>query len=353
MMIVASNVGYERSCADLSKSSPAAALDGSFAAAMTTAAQAVVAGQASDEAGSLPVAPELTTNLSVDVPTTVSSLATGIHLPVLVVSAPGAEADPRRCEVVEVDTISLQGDDDGPSEPAAELALPPADAIVLSTNPVISPEISAGPARAISHPFAAKPGGVAVAIGAIPSTVADATAIPVAVAIEVRKPPVERNVESREGVAFIVNEQRAPLPVQALIDRAVPAATPADRAPVFAMHIAEAARDVLAATGDADVHFSVRPERLGPVFVTIERGDAGSSVRLGLDTPAQVQAVRQAETILNDARGGSPFVEVTVDLASEDARGRSARAPVPVRPAPPAPPGAPAPDAPVRTGRFA
>jgi Flagellar hook-length control protein FliK len=85
------------------------------------------------------------------------------------------------------------------------------------------------------------------------------------------------------------------------------------------------ARDVVQLSGDADVHFNVRPETLGPVAVTIARGEDGARLHLGVESQTALQAVRQAEPRLTDsaARSGAPFVNVTVDLNAREQRGRS------------------------------
>jgi hypothetical protein len=103
------------------------------------------------------------------------------------------------------------------------------------------------------------------------------------------------------------------------IERALP--TLVERMIAFKPTIIDAARDV-AQVGDArDLRFNVRPETLGLVAVTIERTDAGQSLRLGVETPAAVQAVRQAEPTFTDARSGNSFVNVTVDMTASDQRG--------------------------------
>ena len=99
-----------------------------------------------------------------------------------------------------------------------------------------------------------------------------------------------------------------------------------DRLAQFVPLITDAVRDIVSIARDRELHFSVRPDTLGQVAVTIERGDAGLGLRLGVETPTAVQAVRQAEPILNDSRGNAPFAHVTVELTSSDQRGRPARA---------------------------
>ncbi len=105
----------------------------------------------------------------------------------------------------------------------------------------------------------------------------------------------------------------------------------ADRIATFAPIIADVARDMIAIAQDKDVRFNVRPDILGPVAVTIERTDAGPTLRLGVETQAAVQAVRQAESTMNDARGSAQFVQVTVDMNAPDSRGRSPRTMPPPR----------------------
>lgn len=98
-----------------------------------------------------------------------------------------------------------------------------------------------------------------------------------------------------------------------------------NRAATFAPIIADAVRDLVAIAHDKDVRFNVRPETLGPVAITIERTEAGQTLRLSVETQAAVQAVRQAEPMMNDARGSAPFVQITVDMNAPDSRGRSPR----------------------------
>ena len=97
----------------------------------------------------------------------------------------------------------------------------------------------------------------------------------------------------------------------------------AERAATFAPVIADAVRDLAVMAQDKDLRFNVRPEALGPVAVTIERSEAGPTLRLSVETQAAAQAVRQAEPMLNDARGHLPFVQVTVDMSAPDSRNRS------------------------------
>jgi hypothetical protein len=99
-------------------------------------------------------------------------------------------------------------------------------------------------------------------------------------------------------------------------------------ASLFSAHVAALARDVVSMGTERDMRFNVRPEILGPVAVTIERREDGPTLRLSVETPMAVQAVRQAEPALNDAaaRAGSPFVQVSVDLQSPGQRDRPTRA---------------------------
>jgi hypothetical protein len=135
---------------------------------------------------------------------------------------------------------------------------------------------------------------------------------------------VKRKADLPEPIATPGAEQRMPFQPLPMIEKVAVAV--AARTPVFAVQIADVARDVLRITGDAEMRFNVKPDTLGPIAVTIERGDAGLGLKLGVETPAAVQAVRQAEPILNDVRGNAPFVQVSVDLNSPDTRGRQARA---------------------------
>jgi hypothetical protein len=135
---------------------------------------------------------------------------------------------------------------------------------------------------------------------------------------------VKRKADLPEPIATPGAEQRMPFQPLPMIEKVAVAV--AARTPVFAVQIADVARDVLRITGDAEMRFNVKPDTLGPIAVTIERGEAGLGLKLGVETPAAVHAVRQAEPILNDVRGNAPFVQVSVDLNSPDARGRPARA---------------------------
>jgi hypothetical protein len=146
-------------------------------------------------------------------------------------------------------------------------------------------------------------------------------------------------------------DYRTPSPIVVpAIERALP--TLVERMVAFTPTIIDVARD-LAQLGDArDMKFNVRPEILGPVAVTIERTDIGPSLRLGVESPAALQAARQAESGLNDPRHGNPFVNVTVDLTASDQRGRAPRA-VPVLRPGHAVIANEEPNAPALTGRFA
>jgi hypothetical protein len=95
-----------------------------------------------------------------------------------------------------------------------------------------------------------------------------------------------------------------------------------DRGPAFAPMLTQIARDVLALSADRDVRFNLRPDVLGPVAVTIERTDAGTHLRLGVETQSAVQALRAAEPMLNDGRSAAPFVQVSVDMNAPDQRSR-------------------------------
>jgi hypothetical protein len=98
---------------------------------------------------------------------------------------------------------------------------------------------------------------------------------------------------------------------------------PDRRAPDFSAQLMRLARDVVDVSAGEDVQFNVRPAFLGPVSVTIERRDDGPSLRLGVETQAAAQAVKQAEPVLTTS--ASPFVQVSVDLNSPGQRERSAR----------------------------
>jgi hypothetical protein len=151
-----------------------------------------------------------------------------------------------------------------------------------------------------------------------PPVVTNATAI----SLEPSRPIAELRPIQTEPAATPPADNRLP-PPQTLPERALP--TLVERMVAFTPTVIDAARD-LAQIGDArDMKFNVRPEILGSVAVTIERTDAGQNLRLGVETPAAVQAVRQAEPALNDPRHGNPFVNVTVDMTASDQRGRTPR----------------------------
>ncbi len=152
-------------------------------------------------------------------------------------------------------------------------------------------------------------------------------ALPVATEITVQKP---LSVLDRVDVSTAPPpETRGPIaPVQST-ERVQPFAF--ERGPAFAPQIIRIARDFLVVASEQDVRFNVRPDVLGPVAVTIERTDAGSSLRLGVENQAAVQAVKHAEPMLHDARGQVSFVQVSVDLNAPDQRSRQTRGVVPQR----------------------
>ena len=133
------------------------------------------------------------------------------------------------------------------------------------------------------------------------------------------------SIDNAESVVVALADTRA-APLLQPIDK--PASTTPDRVATFAPLIADAVRDLVHLAQDKDVRFHVRPEALGLVAVTIERDAAGPTLRLAVETQLAAQAVRQAEPMMNDARGNAPFVQVTVDLNASDQRGRHARAPI-------------------------
>lgn len=150
-------------------------------------------------------------------------------------------------------------------------------------------------------------------------TVIAAPALPDAV-----KPVRQSTVEITDTVNAVAVEQRVSLTTTVLTPHKAVFAMP-DRLPTFAPLIADAVRDLVTMSRDKDLRFNVRPEALGPVAVTIERSDAGFGLRLGVETPAAVQVLRQAEPMLNDVRGNAPFLQLTVDLNLAEQRGRPAR----------------------------
>ncbi len=157
-----------------------------------------------------------------------------------------------------------------------------------------------------------------------PNQVATA-AIAAPTMVEANRPATRRIVDVIDpAVAAPADQRSVALAMPPTIDRSAPPLP--DRMASFSPLIADAVRDLVTIAGDKDVRFNVRPESLGPVAVTIERGDAGPTLRLGVETPAAAQAVRNAEPALNDSRGNASFVQVTVDLTSPDGRGRTARA---------------------------
>ncbi len=133
-----------------------------------------------------------------------------------------------------------------------------------------------------------------------------------------------QELDSRGPTTPVVGEMRIPVSTSPMTIDKLMAPMP-DRVSTFPGYVADAAHDILRMTGDADMRFNVRPETLGQIAVTIQRSEAGLGLRLGVETPAAVQAVRQAEPMLNDVRGHVPFAHVSVDLNSPDTRGRSAR----------------------------
>ncbi len=158
----------------------------------------------------------------------------------------------------------------------------------------------------------------------VTSVASKPVAAPPPTVLEARGSVVERKVDLPDPAVVVPGEMRIPAQIVPILEK--PVSSIPDRVPVFAVHIADVARDVLSLTKDKDVRFNVQPETLGPVSVTIERGEAGLGLRLGVETLAAVQAVRQAEPMLNDGRSHAPFAHVSVDLNSPDTRGRSARA---------------------------
>lgn len=138
------------------------------------------------------------------------------------------------------------------------------------------------------------------------------------------KPATRAGIDKPELSVTVPGDLR-PATLIPTIDK--PAVTLPDRAPTFAPLIGDAVRDLVNLAQDKNVRFNVRPEVLGPVAVIIERSEAGPTLRLGVETQAAVQAVRQAEPMMNDQRGQAPFVQVTVDLNAPDQRGRPSRAP--------------------------
>ena len=150
------------------------------------------------------------------------------------------------------------------------------------------------------------------------------------VMVETVTPRLVATTDPTEPVVVIASDQRLTVPMpMPVADKQI--APPLDRGAAFPLLVADAVRDVLTIAMSKDVRFNVRPDTLGPVAVTIERGDAGPSLHLRVDTPAAVQAIRQAEPMLNDARGNTPFVQVSVDLGTPEGRGRPARAAFPLK----------------------
>lgn len=157
-------------------------------------------------------------------------------------------------------------------------------------------------------------------------------AAPVGIAAPVVVEPAKRAsgiAIERTELSFLPPSEVRALAPGALSDK--PFVPALDRSVTFAPVIADAVRDLIAIAQEKDVRFNVRPEMLGPIAVTIERTDAGPTLRLGVETLAAAQVVRQAEPTLNDARGAAPFLQITVDMNAPDSRGRSARATPPQR----------------------
>jgi hypothetical protein len=196
--------------------------------------------------------------------------------------------------------------------PISVLASDPAMAIAAA-----APQVD--PVRPAVMPRNAEPAtGIPVEPKAIPVTP------PASMTLATPGADIKRKADLPDPIVATGVEQRMPLQPLPVMDKGTAAV--AARTPVFAVQIADVARDVLRITGDAEMRFNVKPDTLGPIAVTIERGEAGLGLKLGVETPSAIQAVRQAEPMLNDVRGNAPFVQVSVDLNSPDARGRPARA---------------------------
>jgi hypothetical protein len=151
------------------------------------------------------------------------------------------------------------------------------------------------------------------------------------VLLELRQTLPEPRLVQTELVALSIAGNRTPTGAsQSLPERALP--TLVERMIAFTPMIVDAVRDLVQFGDGRDMRFNVRPEALGPVAVTIERTEAGQHLRLGVETPAALQVVKQAEPALNDQRAGTPFINVTVDMAPSDQRGRTPRAAAVVRP---------------------
>jgi hypothetical protein len=157
---------------------------------------------------------------------------------------------------------------------------------------------------------------------AAPQVVDTQIAIAAPMLLEPAKRTASRTFEKLELSVAPAMDQR-PMAVLPTLEK--PAPPLPERVATFEPIIADAVRDLIAIARDKDVRFSVRPEILGPIAVSIERSDAGPILRLGVDTQAAVQAVRQAEPMMNDARGNAPFVQVTVDMSAPDGGARTPR----------------------------
>lgn len=143
--------------------------------------------------------------------------------------------------------------------------------------------------------------------------------------VDAEKIPLQASIDTPDlSIAAAIDLRSGTLPQTS--DK--PAPPMPDRVATFAPLIADAMRDLVTLGQNKDVRFNVRPEVLGPVAVMIEHGPSGPTLRLGVETPAAAMAVRQAEPMMNDARGNTSFVQVTVDLNAPDQRARSGRAPI-------------------------
>jgi hypothetical protein len=215
----------------------------------------------------------------------------------------------------------LTDDKDAAAEPfSSVIPVPP------SVKPIVQLVIAAETLSNIETPVAPKARMLERTFEKSESPTGDVrVAIAVPIMLETVKAAPKRSNDKPDPLILAATDQRVPLPAIALSSEKPVTALP-DRMPTFAPMIADVARDLVRLAQDKNVRFNVRPETLGPVAVTIERSDAGPSLRLSVETQAAVQAVRHAEPLLNDARGAAPFVHVSVDLSSPEGRSRTARA---------------------------
>jgi len=141
--------------------------------------------------------------------------------------------------------------------------------------------------------------------------------------IAIEAPVVQAPVTTQSPVAalpFPVPERLVPtapaLPMHAMVTVAH-----AERDPNPAQTLI---RDLTAIAAGPTARFDLRAEALGPLAVTITRGEEGNTLRLGVESREVAQHIRSAEPQLADlsSRTGTPFVQVNIDLSQREQRQR-------------------------------